>query len=119
MESLVAGVTQEPIRPLHPTSPIRIPIRITPGRPGFSRIACGDAAHPLDATGALRAQLALAFVLENILGLPQCIAYGMQLANVEVKTDVAMACALAMESTLCFLGMDARIDPTNKESDHD
>lgn len=99
-----------------------IHICISPRVGACRRIHC-------DVTGKWRgdaepvvALLALTMVADNMFAVapvPMADAPDTCIAAFDVLADIAVPCATAMESTLCFLGLDARFTQPGGHDDHD
>lgn len=88
----------------------RITISIAPRVGAIRRIQCDVVGAWRSEAESLVARLGVTFVAENMFAVAQASTGASPdtcLAWFEVLADVAVPCAIAMESTLCFLGLDA------------
>ncbi|WP_146002131.1 hypothetical protein [Cupriavidus pauculus] len=99
----------------------RIIISIAPRVGEHRRIHCNVTGAWRGGAEPIVALLALTMVADNMFAVapvPTSDTPDTCLASFDVLTDIALPCATAMESTLCFLGLDARFTPPGGLDDH-
>lgn len=99
----------------------RIIISIAPRIGENRRIHCNVTGEWRGDAEPVVALLALTMVADNMFATVPVSVSGAPdtcLASFDVLADVAVPCATAMESTLCFLGLDARLSTPEDHDDH-